>query len=269
MMVWLELARGHSALGAALAVWVGGKLAGAEWELWWLLPMGVAFLLSAAGNAFNDAHDGPIDAINRPKRAIPRGAATPRQAKRLAYLSALLAFALALPFGLVSTLGTLLSIVLLFLYTTHLKAIPLLGNAIVGLLTGMALGYGGLLAGNVPETVLPAATLGILFGARELLKTIHDLPGDKAYEVPTIATLIGAQMTLLAATISFIIALTLLTIWSLTHPNTFVVLLLTTLTSLLTLIPLWVAPEEPNTVSWSLRWSKGVGLVLLIGFSVV
>ena len=268
-LIWAELARAHSAAGAALAVWIGGRLTGAGWEIWWLLPMAVAFLLSAAGNAFNDAHDAAIDAINRPQRPIPRGAATPAQARWLAYGCAAVAFGLALPFGLISTVGTLLGIALLFLYTTHLKSIPLLGNAVVGLLTGMALGYGGLLGGDVQPILLPAATLGLLFGGREVLKTIHDLPGDRANGLRTVATVAGTRLALLAATLCFLIALLLLIAWALLNPTGWLTLLLITLASAFILIPLWVAPEDKRVVGWALRWSKGLGLLLLVGFSVV
>nr|MBA3533192.1 UbiA family prenyltransferase [Ardenticatenales bacterium] len=213
-LVWLELARAHSALGAALAVWVGGRVAGAAWSPAWAMPMLVAFLLSAAGNAFNDGHDAPIDQINRPGRPIPRGAATPLEARCLAYGAGALALLLALPLGLGSTLGTLLGLALLFGYTLRLRAIPLLGNAVVGVLTGMALGYGGLLAGNVPVILLPAATLGLFFGGREVLKTLHDVPGDQANGLRTIATVAGPRRTLLVATLCFGAALLLLALWA-------------------------------------------------------
>ncbi len=265
----LQLVRAHSAAGAALTVWVGARVAGAAWGWGWLAPMAVAFLLSAAGNAFNDAHDVAIDRINRPQRPVPRGALTVGQARRVAYGCAALALLLALPFGTSSTLGTLAGIALLFLYTTQLKAIPLLGNAVVGLLTGMAMGYGGLLAGDVPSVLLPAATLGLLFGGRELLKTIHDLPGDRAQALRTLAVVAGPRATLLAATLCFALALALLAGWALARPTGWPVLPLTALATLLVLVPLWARPDEPRVVAWALRWSKGIGLVALVGFSVL
>lgn len=269
IFIWAELIRVHSAFGAALAVWVGGRLAGARWEIWWLLPISVAFLLSAAGNAFNDAYDVAIDTINRPQRPIPRGAITPLEARRLAYGCAMAAFFLALPFGVVSVLGTTVGILLLFSYTTHLKSIPLLGNAVVGLLTGMALAYGGVLANNVSEIVLPAATLGGLFAAREVLKTVYDVEGDSANGLQTIATVASNRVALFVATICILGALLLLMLWVMTHPNAEVILRLMTLTSLLIVLPLWIVPNNQQAIGWALACSKAVGLLLLLALSII
>jgi len=268
IVAWAQLIRAHSAFGAALAVWVGGRLADATWQMWWLMPMAVAFLLSAAGNAFNDAHDVAIDRINRPKRPIPRGAITPTQARQVAYGCALLAFALALPFGITSILGTVVGIILLFSYTTHLKSIPLLGHAVVGLLTGMAIGYGGLLAGKVSAILLPSATFGLLFGGREVLKTIHDIDGDRANGLRTIATLAGNRVALFVATLCIIVALLFFMMWVMANPNGQPAWWLMTVISLCILIPLWMAPNNQRIISWALAWSKAIGLLLLIMLSM-
>jgi geranylgeranylglycerol-phosphate geranylgeranyltransferase len=265
----LDLARAHSALGGALAVWVGARVAGASWEPWWLAPMTVAFLLCAAGNAFNDASDVATDRINRPMRPIPRGAVTPATARLLSYACAAMALVLALPFGIISTLGTLVGIALLFLYTTHLKAVPLLGNATVALLTAMAMGYGGVLAGDVPAVLLPAASLGLLFGARELLKVIHDLPGDRAASIRTIATVAGPRPALWAATACFALATGLLALWASGQPQGWAVPALAALATLPVLYPLWRNPEGTPEASRALRWSKGLGLALLAAFGII
>jgi geranylgeranylglycerol-phosphate geranylgeranyltransferase len=265
----LELVRAHSALGGALAVWVGARVAGASWEPWWLVPMAVAFLLCAAGNAFNDAADIASDRINRPSRPIPRGAVTPATARLLSFGCACAALVLALPFGAVSTAGTIAGIALLFLYTTHLKAIPLLGNATVALLTAMAMGYGGVLAGDVPAVLLPAASLGLLFGARELLKVIHDLPGDRATSIRTLATAVGPRAALGAATACFVLATGLLALWAAGYPRGWVAPALIALAGLAVLYPLWRNPEGTHEAGRALRWSKGVGLALLAAFGII
>ena len=261
---WLRLARAHSALGAGLLVWLGGRLAGAEWAWWWLLTMAVAFFLSAAGNAFNDAHDGVSDALNRPNRPIPRGEITPAQARWFAAACIAVAVGLAWPFGVVSRLGTLVGVLLLLLYTTHLKRVPVGGHAVVGLLTGMAMGYGGLLAGDVQAIIVPAAAVGLLFGARELLKTIHDLRGDQVQGTPTVATRWGPGAALSLATLLAGLAVLLFAWWNrLGWPSVVVALL-----GVAVLLPLWVPPLQPPRVAWSLRWSKGLGLAVLVLFAV-
>lgn len=263
--VALELGRAHSAAGAALAVWVGARLAGADWAPWWLAPMLVAFLLSLAGNAWNDAHDLTQDRINRPRRPLPRGAATPIGARRLAGYCLAGALLVALPFGLWSMLGTLLGIGLLLSYTKQLRAVPLLGNGVVGLLAGMALGYGGLLAGNVPAVLLPAAALTLFFSGRELLKTIHDLPGDRAAGLRTSATEVGPRPTLALATLCWLGGLTLLAAWGITRPLAPWLLPLLALACATLLLPLWRHPHRPTSVAPVLVLSKlGVFFLLLV-----
>ena len=179
------------------------------------------------------------------------------------------AFFLALPFGVASVLGTTVGILLLFSYTTHLKRIPLLGNAVVGLLTGMALGYGGVLANHVSEIVLPAATLGGFFGAREVLKTIHDVEGDSTNGLQTIATVAGNRVALFVATIGILVALLLLMLWVITHPNGELALRFMALTSLFILLPLWIAPNHQKVIGWALACSKAVGILLLLALSII
>lgn len=259
LLVALEIGRAHSAAGAGLAVWVGAHLAGAAWHPGWLAPMAVAALLSAAGNADNDAHDAPLDQINRPTRPIPRGAATPAQARRLAVLCAGAALLLALPGGAIPILGTLAAILGFHGYTRHLKAAPLLGNTLVGALAGMALGYGGLLAGDVPAVLLPGAALVAFFTGRELLKTIYDLPGDSAFAIATAATRWGARPTLTLATALCGVAAGLLGAAFGTQAAAVSLAALA-----LTLFPLWHHPEKRSAAARVLVWSKVLGLAALV-----
>lgn len=264
LLAFLELARWHSALGAGVAVWVGGRIAGGTWSAIWLHPIAIAILLSAAGNSYNDAQDVTADRINRPNRPIPRGAITPEQAQRFALGCGTLALLLALPLGIPTILGTIAGITLLYLYTPHLKAIPLVGNGVVGLLVGMSVGFGGLMAGNVPSVVLPAIAIGLLFGGRELLKTLYDVAGDHTTGVSTVATQWGERATLRIAIFIFILAIVVWVIWATIHPRWWVVPLAGFIMAATTIIPLWLYPQEQRVRGWALGWSKGLGLLLLL-----
>lgn len=258
LLVMLELVRAHSAAGAGLAVWVGAHLAGARWTPEWLLPMMVAFLLSAAGNADNDAHDARLDQLNRPNRPIPRGAASPAAAQLLAAGAAGLALLLAARFGPISTLGTLAAIAGSALYTRYLKGAPLLGNLTVGAMAGMAIGYGGLLAGNVPAVIVPGAAMVAFFTGRELLKTLYDLPGDRAFELRTAATVWGCRATLLLTTLFWASSAALLGAHGGGIVGVTVSFLLTGL-----LAPLFLVGYRRALIKQVLAWSKIFGLVAL------
>lgn len=262
----LELSRWHSAIGAGIAVWVGGNIAGATWGWQWLYPMSIAILLSAAGNAYNDANDVSADRVNRPTRPIPRGAISVQQARLFAFGCAAVAFLLALPLGIATVGGTSVGILLLFLYSPYFKSIPLLGNGVVGLLVGMCMGFGGLLANNIPAVMLPGVAVGLLFGGREILKTLYDVDGDKVMGVVTVATRWGERMAFFLATICFGGAITALGLWAGSRPQLWMVPLLTTILVGSTMLPLWHHPER-STIHHALRWSKVLGLALLLVLS--
>jgi geranylgeranylglycerol-phosphate geranylgeranyltransferase len=259
----LSLARWHSALGAGLAVWVGGHIAGATWAWWWLYPMSIAVLLSAAGNAYNDAGDVEADQINRPTRPIPRGAITILQARTVAFISGVLALLLAIPLGWITVAGTVAGLLLLFLYTPYLKSVPLVGNGVVGSLVGMCIGFGGLMGGDVPAVILPGVAVGLLFGGREVLKTLYDVAGDQQSGTVTIATRWGDRVALSVATICFGIAILLLALWTGTTNFRWLIPLFALVLVASILIPLWQQPIASHAIKFALNWSKILGLILL------
>jgi len=258
----VDLARWHSAIGAGITVWVGGHLAGAAWQWGWLYPMAIAVLLSAAGNASNDAGDVEADTINRPTRPIPRGSISVNQARIFALVCATLAFLMAIPLGWATLLGTIVGVALLFGYTPYLKSIPLVGNGVVGLLVGMCVGFGGLLAGNIPAVILPGIAVGLLFGGREILKTLYDITGDSAMGVATIATRWGERATLILASLCFGGAIIPLGIWAGNSLTLWLAPFFTTLLVLATILPLWQQSTRP-IINRALRGSKIVGFALL------
>ncbi|GEM_PF-7123440 len=176
----LKLVRAHSAAGAALLVAVGGRLAGADVGWPWLLPMALAFLLAAAGNADNDIHDVAADRLNRPARPLPAGELSVRAAKRVRLALVLAALATAARLGGPAPAGTAVALALTAWYTRGLKGYPLAGHLAVGGLTAAPLVYGGLLAGNVGAVWWAAGSVGLFFAGREVVKAIHDLAGDRA-----------------------------------------------------------------------------------------
>ena len=175
----LKLMRAHSAAGAALLVLVGGQMAGARLTWAWLLPAGLAFLLAAAGNADNDICDLAVDRVNRPNRPLPAGTLTLRQAEAVRLGLVLTALLLALRLGWLEVVGAVSALGLTAWYTRALKCVPLAGHLLVGGLTAVPLLYGGLVAGNGAATLWAAGGVGFFFAGRELVKAIHDVPGDE------------------------------------------------------------------------------------------
>jgi len=165
------------------------------------------FLVTAAGNAINDYFDVDIDAVNKPSRPIPSG-----QVK----LSHALYFSLAL-----FTLGTALACVinqicgtialanslLLIYYAKTLKRTVLFGNISVAYLTGSTFLFGGAVFGLAGLKTLAVLFLLATFAtiAREIVKDIEDMEGDKMDGAYTLPIKVGAKNSAyIAAFIGFL-----------------------------------------------------------------
>lgn len=263
----LRLMRAHSAFGAALAVAVGGALAGAALHAGWLAPMTLAFVLAAAGNVDNDLHDIAIDRQNRPIRPLPAGDVSPSAARRLLWALLALGLALAVWLGTIATAGTLSALLLTYWYTRRLKAYPLLGPLLVGGLTAAALGYGGIVAGNLFTIVWPMATVGLFFAGREIVKTMYDVAGDRTAGARTTAIVFGYAGALRLATVLFGIAagcaLYASLPWLRTRPAAWPAVGIAMILLFGPLVALWRSPADRDACNSFLMTSKVVGLGML------
>ena len=193
----LEASRPVNVLGAAVLTLVGAYVGGAGVPLWAsLAATGAVAAAVAAGNTLNDYFDREIDAVNRPDRPIPRGAVSPRAA--LGWAGALFAVAVGvtalLPPAAIA-IG-LLNLLLLVTYTTVFKGSPGAGNLVVAYLVGSTFLYGAAAVGAV-RTVLELAVLaGLATFAREVIKDVEDLPGDRAAGLQTLPVVLGRRSAL-------------------------------------------------------------------------
>ena len=178
-----------------------------------VLAMITVFFETAAGNVINDYFDYNIDLINKPERPIPSGRISLENGKRYAYLlfaagtvcGFLISYLTAnwIPFIIV-----LIADVVLYLYAYKLKATPLIGNLAVGFMTGFGFVFGGFTINN-PSIVMTSIFLGffafVMTTAREIIKDIEDIEGDRKDGARTLPILIGKKKPAILATILIII----------------------------------------------------------------
>jgi geranylgeranylglycerol-phosphate geranylgeranyltransferase len=167
----------------------------------------VVFLVSGAGNAINDYFDIKIDSINRPERPIPSGRVKLKEA--LYFSSLLFALGIILAFSINSICGfiALFNSLLLILYAKILKGTPLLGNLSIGYLTGSTFLFGASVFGfEGLKTLFVLFVLSALaITAREIVKDIEDMEGDKTEGADTLPLRIGARKaSYLAVLIGFL-----------------------------------------------------------------
>ncbi len=178
-----------------------------------ILAMLAVFFETAAGNVINDYFDYNIDLVNKPERPIPSGRISLKNGRNYAYLL----FALGTVCGFMISFITnnwipfmivLLADVVLYLYAYKLKSTPLLGNLAVGFMTGFGFVFGGFTLNN-PNIIITSIYLGffafVMTTARELVKDIEDVEGDKLEGARTLPILYGERTTAILAAILIII----------------------------------------------------------------
>jgi geranylgeranylglycerol-phosphate geranylgeranyltransferase len=200
---FLELTRPGNAIAAGVLTFIGSFVATAG-SLPAVVPTGAAVaatvLATGAGNAINDYFDRDIDRINNPERAIPRGAVSPRGALVFSVVLFLAAVAIALallpPLAIAIAVINLLALVT---YTEFFKGLPGVGNALVAYLGGSTFLFGGAAVGNVQPTVVLFLLAALSTLAREIIKDVEDVAGDREEGLNTLPIAIGERRSLQVA----------------------------------------------------------------------
>ncbi len=178
-----------------------------------ILAMITVFFETAAGNVINDYFDYNIDLINKPDRPIPSGRISLTNGRNYGYFlflaGTICGFLISfltdnwIPFIIV-----LIADVILYLYAYTLKTTPLIGNLAVGFMTGFGFVFGGFTLNN-PNIIMTSLYLGffafVMTTAREIVKDIEDIEGDKADGAKTLPILIGVKKPAILAVALIII----------------------------------------------------------------
>lgn len=190
-----------------------------------VLAMLAVFFETAAGNVINDYFDYNIDLINKPERPIPSGRISLNAGRNYGYLLFLLGTVCGFLISYITSnwipfIIVLISDVILYLYAYKLKTMPLIGNITVGFMTGFGFVFGGFTLNN-PTIILTSLYLGffafVMTTARELVKDIEDMEGDKTEGAKTLPILYGEKITAALAVILIIIDCTLCPILYFNH----------------------------------------------------
>lgn len=212
MNPYVEILRpGNAIMGAISIILVA--LIDRTFTLPVVLAMITVFFETAAGNVINDYFDYNIDLINKPERPIPSGRISLKAGRNYGYLlflaGTICGFLISyltnnwIPFIIV-----LIADVILYLYAYKLKTTPLIGNLAVGFMTGFGFVFGGFSINN-PSIILTSIYLGffafVMTTAREIVKDIEDIEGDKADGAKTLPILIGEKIPAVIAAILIVL----------------------------------------------------------------
>jgi len=139
-----------------------------------------AFLLVSAGNVLNDFCDIEIDRINKPFRPIPSGRVKKPSALAFAIVLFVIGTGLGLFVNWIAFSVACMVSALLVLYTVKMRRLLLVGNVVVGLLTGLTFISGGIAVGVIGGAIIPAVFAFLFTAGREIVKDIQDVKGDEA-----------------------------------------------------------------------------------------
>lgn len=225
-----------------------------------------AVLIAAGGNCINDVFDVRIDAVNRPARPLPSGDVQPRAAHGLWLALTAAGVAIAAFISAVHLLISLIAAVLLYAYSAHLKRMPFAGNVTVAIVVGLVVIYGGWAVGSPAPAYVAAAFAFLTTIARELIKDVEDVAGDRAVGARTAPIVYGLRTVRRAAASVLILTVLLTPIPFLTMDYGRLFLFLVLLADLILLRVIWLLPHTPHEARDASAWLKTAmvaGLVAL------
>ena len=216
MNAYLEIIRPGNAVMAAIAV-ILMMFVGHYYELPIIICALIVFVCTGAGNTLNDVFDVKIDEINKPNRPIPSGRISLENARNYAF--ALFGIGIALSFVdsyLVNSIWPSVIVVpaavIMYLYARNLKAMPLIGNLTVATLTGFCFVIAGVViacATNSLKILFISIYLGLfamfMTLAREIVKDMEDIEGDKQEGARTFPILYGKKISSIISIILIVV----------------------------------------------------------------
>ncbi|WP_410764739.1 geranylgeranylglycerol-phosphate geranylgeranyltransferase [Haloferax sp. DFSO60] len=200
---FVELTRPGNTIAAGVLTFTGAFIAGitASDALAVVAAVVATICATGAGNAINDYFDRDIDAINRPDRAIPRGAVTAREALWFSITLFLGAVVAAITLPRLAIAIAVVNLLALVAYTQLFKGLPGVGNVVVGYLTGSTFLFGGAAVGDPLGALVLAVLAGLATLTREIIKDVEDIVGDREEGLQTLPIVVGEKRALWASAV--------------------------------------------------------------------
>ena len=167
-----------TAIAIPVACWLTGVMKDRISDI--ILAALAGAFVAAGANAINDYFDIEIDRINKPTRPLPAGILSAGQAKKMWLLASTIGIGLNLFLNMPAFIIASVAVAALYFYSSYFKRTVLMGNVLVGAMTGMTFIYGGAVAGSMKRAVFPALFAFLSNFGREVIKDMEDMKGDEA-----------------------------------------------------------------------------------------
>ena len=201
---------------AGAGVWIGAMMTWMTPEYYPAMVASLAaFFVCASGNVLNDICDVEADRISHPDRVLVRGRLSIRLAWTIYASCNLIALVLGWCVNGPVLICVAAALALLAGYSLWLKGWPVVGNMVISVLAGLTFLTGGVaidmqLAAVMPGPIVPALFAFFFHLAREILKDVEDMDGDRQADVRTLPQMIGVSASLLIC-LGLFLVLTILT----------------------------------------------------------
>lgn len=215
MKAYIEILRPVNAMMAVISI-ILVAIIGWKFDLNIVVAAMVVFIATGAGNTINDYFDYEIDAINRPGRPIPSGRISRGVAGAYSLILFVLASVLGFCLGLLPGIIVVGSSLLMVYYAHTLKRKCLIGNIVISFLTGLSFIFGGIIVGEVVKAAYIGFYAFLMTMAREIIKDMEDIEGDKMEGAATLPIRYGNKISSITAAIFMFIA-------SLTSPILYII----------------------------------------------
>lgn len=166
-----------------------------------------AAFLMASTMSMNDYYDLEIDKINCPKRPIPSGSITPKEAILISIISGVIGIIAAALINMYSLAVASFALILMLYYNTRGKKTGFFGNILVSICIGLPFIFGGAAVARVTYLLVLFSLMAFISNlGREVTKGIMDLEGDRLKNIKTIAVMHGPRKASIVAAMLYIIA---------------------------------------------------------------
>lgn len=192
-----------------------------DWKYFLLIIATIS--IAAAGYIINDIYDVDVDHINKPDKVYVGTHISEKNAYNLYFILNIigvgLGFYLSRAVGKPSIAAVfVICSALLYVYSNGLKQIPLVGNAVIAALAALSILVVGLfnifpfifdfnkeVMFSILSVIIDYAVLAFLLHfAREIIKTIEDIEGDKTFEITTVASYFGITVSKIITSITLL-----------------------------------------------------------------
>jgi geranylgeranylglycerol-phosphate geranylgeranyltransferase len=209
---FIRITRPANSLAVGALVLASCLLAGAGGDISLSVALAVvgSVLVAAGGYVLNDAFDYETDRVIHRDRVLPRGEMSRTIAKVYALALLIGSPLLFLFINRLSFVNASLAALLLFFYSWKLKRTSgVIGNLAASLLASNGALIGGFVGqvANLSRVISLAICVFFATVAREIVKDIQDLPGDRKTRVRTLPMLIGPKKASRLAAFSLCLAI--------------------------------------------------------------